>query len=1264
MGFISTLMLCEIRVQWYVQWNVLDVTKVFPYGNEIKISILTNFPSLINTINTNICGIGNTKTKLYIAKTSAVFCDYNSLFDLISCLHDKLSNGLICTAPLKHGYTALIYLVSTLLCQKNESRFHSLCSRQCSGQRSGQSRKGTIGNERAWVLILGDSYCWGVTRRVGKPNYSKLNYSKPNYRHVSKHMALFPWQRQERKERQERQSLLSFLHRWFGIGCSCFCLLIPCISLLISCTRLRHWQGHVEKRHKGHNDAHLDGSDAEVPLGTPCSCGSLRSQHSQDGCRQVGLDRDVNYNYIQLNSTDPSTGKNVSKTVLSEAELEMKAGGLWSPCHLYYCYILSEAKHEAITDKVPNSSKVKLEIVQLLWSTPPFAIINLTASMYETYLQPDKCQNCNNCNNSCTPKLLSKCKCKYKLASVYFHNEMTVREANLRGSRRTACYLLHLLNHYVTNEKANEASPSLETVKMARLFRSIFRSLSFPFMCSTQSGWTSRLPGTGQRGGCIYTGQNAEQNKKTLKTSNRRQCVSFCCFSCKRYENKFWLIAIYFVNLLDRIGADKGRVLYAPPALLAEHYVFLLNLYNKGGTISFARFNTQSLISKLLKINLRHAKAIIELLLINDVEPNPGPRQAGSTNCTTTVVSLNCRGLGSMDKTRLLLNKIYAMPRSQRLIVMQLQVRHRSEHVKLDNAVVQDKETLSELITYVNEQMLTAAGMNPHVKLEFAKMTIRTKALDIMSRCKRKENERLKEINDCIKENMRLLTVYWDVQSHMVLANELEDLDAEKAQILTKQGETLAHRAKTRWYNEGERSNKYFLNLLKRNREGSEMSALNVEEREITEPEQVRDDVTQFYQKLYNKDESALECDDRFLDAMFQVDGVTNEAVGAPGTLEELWLTLKPTKATTPGPDGLSNTYLKKLWTIMGPLIVDAWNFSILTGVLPPSHKTSLLRLIPKAGKDKRLLKNWRPITLSHCDHKLVTRLYNNRVLKAISNDISLTQTAYLKGRSIGNNLRLLNAVNRVASYEENVNATVIALDAQKAFDSVSHQYIVQVLNHVGLTRMVPIFKLLYKDLSNDIIINGRIGKGYKINNGVKQGDALSCSLFILAMEPLIRNITNNATIKAVKSDPLNFTWPKVVAYADDVTVVTHNENQSVGAIFTEYNRLTKASGLMLNADKTEKYDIYSANVVRPVRQLLVRYGAQSHTLMSQRKIKLNGILFERDIHAMRQANYEIMLNKMTSHFKDWQEVTVATRKDTNNKDLWNIPVSICPGCN
>jgi len=69
-------------------------------------------------------------------------------------------------------------------------------------------------------------------------------------------------------------------------------------------------------------------------------------------------------------------------------------------------------------------------------------------------------------------------------------------------------------------------------------------------------------------------------------------------------------------------------------------------------------------------------------------------------------------------------------------------------------------------------------------------------------------------------------------------------------------------------------------------------------------------------------------------------------------------------------------------------------------------------------------------------------------------------------------------------------------------------------------------------------------------------------------MEPLLRNIAKNNTITGIKSRTINFTWPKIIGYADDVTINTENTNNSVKQIFNESERLTRVSGLKLNADK------------------------------------------------------------------------------------------------
>jgi hypothetical protein len=125
----------------------------------------------------------------------------------------------------------------------------------------------------------------------------------------------------------------------------------------------------------------------------------------------------------------------------------------------------------------------------------------------------------------------------------------------------------------------------------------------------------------------------------------------------------------------------------------------------------------------------------------------------------------------------------------------------RNEHVKLDNGVV---TTLNELQMYLLIQLASATFMDPHMKLELPKMTVSTKALEIMHKTRQKVNCELKELNDNITSNTTaLLSKYTGNDSQLILTQELESQTIQQDSILQEQGECLACLAKTRWYNEG-----------------------------------------------------------------------------------------------------------------------------------------------------------------------------------------------------------------------------------------------------------------------------------------------------------------------------------------------------------------------------------------------------------------------------------------------------------------------------
>ena len=64
--------------------------------------------------------------------------------------------------------------------------------------------------------------------------------------------------------------------------------------------------------------------------------------------------------------------------------------------------------------------------------------------------------------------------------------------------------------------------------------------------------------------------------------------------------------------------------------------------------------------------------------------------------------------------------------------------------------------------------------------------------------------------------------------------------------------------------------------------------------------------------------------------------------------------------------------------------------------------------------------------------------------------------------------------------------------------------------------KFIQYFNTLYNGLSVKVLVNGFFSEKNKIERGVKQGDALSCSLFILCMDPLIKNLNENKKIEPI----------------------------------------------------------------------------------------------------------------------------------------------------
>ena len=92
--------------------------------------------------------------------------------------------------------------------------------------------------------------------------------------------------------------------------------------------------------------------------------------------------------------------------------------------------------------------------------------------------------------------------------------------------------------------------------------------------------------------------------------------------------------------------------------------------------------------------------------------------------------------------------------------------------------------------------------------------------------------------------------------------------------------------------------------------------------------------------------------------------------------------------------------------------MVDSFNYAFENGDVSISQKRGIISLIPKKDKDKKYLKNWRPISLLNNDYKIVTKALALRLEKLLPTIISPNQTGYVKGRYIGDIVTIYGRVN------------------------------------------------------------------------------------------------------------------------------------------------------------------------------------------------------------------------------------------------------------
>ena len=560
--------------------------------------------------------------------------------------------------------------------------------------------------------------------------------------------------------------------------------------------------------------------------------------------------------------------------------------------------------------------------------------------------------------------------------------------------------------------------------------------------------------------------------------------------------------------------------------------------------------------------------------------------------------------------------------------------------VKVNTRILENKIVCDQVENEINEMMSqTDHNWCPHDKLEFLKVVIRSVLAGKTGEIRQSDNKQIseleEELNQVEKLKVNLVDQKLDRNEEKRRLESIEDAIRSlriKLEITRKKASmNNEFISKAKWFEYGEKSNKFFLNLNKARQKQKLIKKIRDGDQLYEGNEQVKEGITKFYAELYSSKVNNETEDQNFYSKCPKLNNDHCKFMEKELTLEDLQKALTTCKDSAPGPDGIPYCVYKKFWKTCGPILLNAWLHSKKIGKLPKSHLESVITLLPKEGKDTNDIKNWRPITLSNCDAKIITKALSIKTSKVLDTIIDPSQTAYVPGRSIADNLRT-NFFYKKQCRDKNLKAVLISLDAKKAFDSVEHSYIEKTLAAYGFGPVfIETFRILYKDINAKILINGFLSDKIEIRRGVKQGDALSCAIFIICIDPLLRNINSNEQIRKVKIGNLNF---KAAAYADDISVVCNDDQKSIQGVFAEYEKLTIRSGLELNADKTEIIRLNKPTNTK--EKFKVTYNNLQVDITLVRSLKICGLNFTEDQKEEYRLNVLNKIEKLEEKIKIW----------------------------